>query len=86
MKKKLVTSLLVFATALGMLAGCGEEVQPVTEQQEEPAQEPATETGTKKEEAKEISDDERAKEVADLIDAIYVQERTDETDELCRNR
>ena len=80
MKKKLVTSLLVFATALGMLAGCGEEVQPVTEQQEEPAQEPATETGTKKEEAKEISDD----EVADLIDAIYVQERTDETDKLCQ--
>ena len=84
MKKKLVTSLLVFATALGMLAGCGEEVQPVTEQQEEPALEPATETGTKKEEAKEISDDERAKEVADLIDAIYVQERTDETDKLCQ--
>jgi len=84
MKKKLVTSLLVFATALGMLAGCGEEVQPVTEQQEEPAQEPATETDTEKEETKEISDDERAKEVADLIDAIYVQERTDETDELCQ--
>ena len=84
MKKKLVTSLLVFATALGMLAGCGEEVQPVTEQQEEPAQEPATETDTEKEETKEIDDDERAQEVADLIDAIYVQERTDETDELCR--
>ena len=84
MKKKLVTSLLVFATALGMLAGCGEEVQPVTEQQEEPAQKPATEPGAEKEETKEIDDDERAQEVADLIDAIYVQERTDETDELCR--
>ncbi len=31
-----------------------------------------------------MSDEERAKEVADLIDAIYVQERTDETDELCK--
>ena len=31
-----------------------------------------------------MSDEERAKEVADLIDAIYAQERTDETDELCK--
>ena len=31
----------------------------------------------------EMSDEERAQEVADLIDAIYVQQRTDETDELC---
>ena len=30
-----------------------------------------------------MSDEERAQEVADLIDAIYVQQRTDETDELC---
>ena len=29
-------------------------------------------------------DAEKAKKCADLIDAIYVQERTDETDELCR--
>ena len=38
-----------------------------------------------KEEAKEeeASDEDKASEVADLIDAIYVQERTDETDELC---
>ena len=35
------------------------------------------------EESTELSDEERAKEVADLIDAIYVQQRSDETDELC---
>ncbi len=35
------------------------------------------------EEEAQMSDEERAAEVADLIDAIYVQERTDETDELC---
>lgn len=32
----------------------------------------------------EMSDEERAAEVAALIDAIYVQQRTDETDELCK--
>ncbi len=31
-----------------------------------------------------VSDEEAAKNVADLIDAIYVQERTDKTDEQCK--
>ena len=85
MKKKLVTSLLAMATAFGMLAGCGEtKAQPVAEQQEEPAQETAIEAPAETEQVQELSDEERAKEVADLIDAIYVQERTDETDELCQ--
>jgi cobalamin biosynthesis Co2+ chelatase CbiK len=85
MKKKLVTSLLAMATAFGMLAGCGEtKAQPVAEQQEEPAQETAIEAPAETEQVQEQSDEERAKEVADLIDAIYVQERTDETDELCQ--
>lgn len=42
------------------------------------------EMGKKKEETKETEDDQKAaNEVADLIDAIYVQERNDQTDEAC---
>ncbi len=48
--------------------------------QENKASEDAAEGG---EGQAEMSDEERAQEVADLIDAIYVQQRTDETDELC---
>ena len=40
--------------------------------------------GEEKEETKETEDDQKAaNEVADLIDAIYVQERNDQTDEAC---
>ncbi len=73
-------------TATVMLAGCAAaEVMPqpseeagqgVTE-----VQEPAGEEAPEKEET--VSDEERASEVASLIDAIYVQERTDETDAQC---
>ena len=41
--------------------------------------------GEEKEETKETEDDQKAaNEVADLIDAIYVQERNDQTDEACK--
>lgn len=41
--------------------------------------------GEEKEETKETEDDQKAaNEVADLIDAIYVQERNDQTDEECK--
>ncbi len=54
MKKKAISSMLVFTLAASMmLGGCG-------------------------------SSKKSPQEVADLIDAIYVQERTDETDEQCR--
>lgn len=70
MKKKIVSMLLAVALVgtLG-LAGCGQEnKKQETEKKEE-------QTGK--------SDQEKADEVAALIDAIYVQKRTEETDEQC---
>jgi len=65
------------------------EVQEVSE---EPQQEAANseesedseeQNDTEEEVAKEVLDQEKADEVAELIDAIYVQQRTDLTDEQC---
>ena len=60
---------LTMVFTLTMLAGCG------SKQEEAPAEEPQVE---------EKSDEELAKECADLIDAIYVQEWTEETEEQCK--
>ncbi|MBO4809913.1 MAG: sirohydrochlorin cobaltochelatase [Lachnospiraceae bacterium] len=85
MKKKVLAVLLAATTTLALLAGCGETKTetpaPETESAEvaEPTEEPAAEeTGEA-----EMSDEEKAAEVAALIDAIYVQQWTEETDELC---
>ena len=83
MKKKLLTVILAASLSMMMLAGCGQEAEAPapaqnTEQEPEvtePVEEPVAEP--------ELSDEERAQEVADLIDAIYVQEWTEETDSLC---
>lgn len=93
MKKKLVTVILAAACAASMLYGCGGADISVTvtqtqESQETKADEPEqakaeADTNSAQEGTDAMSDEERAKEVADLIDAIYVQHRTDETDELC---
>ena len=87
MKKRLMVLLLATVTAVSMLAGCGgtENVDV-----EVPA-DLATEVENAVEETKdaieeateEVSDEEKAAEVAALIDAIYVQERTDQTDAQC---
>ncbi len=84
MKKKLLTVILAASMTMSMLAGCAngaEEVPveetPAVEETAEPEAEPEVEAEP------ELSDEERAMEVADLIDAIYVQEWTEETDELC---
>jgi cobalamin biosynthesis Co2+ chelatase CbiK len=83
MKKKLLAATLAIAVSAAMLAGCATvdvnvDVPADESQVSDEAEEP--------EEAKEeSSDDDKAKadEVAALIDAIYVQERTDETDAQC---
>lgn len=81
MKKKLVALLCVTAMATSLLAGCGSKKEapaaaeePAVEEAKPEAEEPA---------AEELSDQEAADEVAALIDAIYVQKRTDETDAQC---
>ena len=99
MKKKVVLALIMACTlALGSLSACGKTVkEPESKVEESSNQESSNQTAeeSKTEEGKEETevdngtqeqaptDQELADEVAALIDAIYVQERTDETDELC---
>ncbi len=78
---KKVKLLWVTALVCALLTGCGagKETEVVTEQTEEPA----VETEETVEEETAVSDQEAADHVAALIDAIYVQERTEETDAQC---
>ncbi len=87
MKKKLLAVMMTAGLTTAMLAGCGQETvtapadtAPAVEEPaaEEQAEVPAADTAEN-----EMSDEEKAAEVAALIDAIYVQERTDETDAQC---
>ena len=79
MKKKLFIAALAATTTMSLFTACGKTEEVATTQQETEAE--TTEVAS--EGSAEKSAEEKAKEVADLIDAIYVQERTDETDELC---
>ena len=72
MRKKTLALFLTCVLAAGMLAGCGNKDSKDNNQVE-------NSQGT--ESAKD--DQAAADEVAKLIDAIYVQERTDKTDEQC---
>ena len=72
MRKKTLALFLTCVLAAGMLAGCGNKDSKDNNQVE-------NSQGT--ESAKD--DQAAADEVAELIDAIYVQERTDKTDEQC---
>ena len=74
MKKKPFIVLASAALACGLFAGCSSNAQDST----------AEDTATAETEQAEVSDDQAAAdEVAALIDAIYVQERTDDTDAQC---
>ncbi len=87
MKKGLMVLLLATVTSVSMLAGCGNvenvdvEVPADLATEVENAVEDAKDAAKEMEE--EVSDEEKAAEVAALIDAIYVQERTDQTDAQC---
>lgn len=77
MKKKFITGLLCLSMTASLFAGCGNTDADSsdasgTEKTEESAEETSSEDDQKK-----------ADEVAALIDKIYVQERTDTTDEDC---
>lgn len=98
MKKKLVVALLtgVMTTSL-TLAGCSNDSKPTesntqTEENNDNSEtsEPETEgdddsqqTAADSDQAGEDDDQAAADKVASLIDAIYVQERTDDTDAQC---
>lgn len=79
MKKKTLALLLSLTLAAGMIGGCGSKTETTTEENVQTAQtETVAETETEA-----VSDQDAADHVAALIDAIYVQERTDETDAQC---
>ena len=71
MKKRLLVALLATALTVSMMSGCGSKKTEDT-------------SSTKTEDTSKDSDQEAADKVAKLIDEIYVQERTDKTDEQCK--
>ena len=71
MKKRVLVALLATALTVSMMTGCGSKKTEDT-------------SSTKTEETSEDSDQEAADKVPKLIDDIYVQERTDKTDEQCK--
>lgn len=72
MRKRFLVVLTSVMVASMVVTGCGKsDSKKKTEDK-------------KRETSAEISDEEAAKHVADLIDAIYVQERTEDTDAQCK--
>lgn len=84
MKKNLVTSLVLTTLTALAVCGCGSS-QTGTSESAVTETSAAAETlaSTETDALQEISDQEAADNVAALIDAIYVQTRTDETDAQC---
>ena len=76
MKKKIVALLCTVAMTCTLLAGCGQSAADTAAGTSETEDSTEVETDA-------VSDQEAANNVAALIDAIYVQERTDETDAQC---
>ena len=76
MKKKIVALLCTVAMTCTLLAGCGQSAAGTATETSETEDSTEVETDA-------VSDQEAADNVAALIDAIYVQERTDETDAQC---
>ena len=77
--KKTIALLLAAVMLLSLLAACSKTEAPA--QEETPAEEP--EQPAEEQPSQEELDQEAADNVAALIDAIYVQERTEETDAQC---
>ena len=88
MKKRIVVMMLATCVCASMLFGCGSTAAPAAEAPaaEEPAAvAPEEDKQEEQAEAEDASDDQaKADEVAALIDAIYVQERTETTDADCK--
>ncbi len=79
--KKAIAMLLV-VLMIGSFAACSGTQQQTSEPTAEPTAEPVT-APTEEPVDTAAADKEAADKVAALIDAIYVQERTDETDAQC---
>lgn len=86
MRRKNIAVLVAAAVAAASMAGCGAgketaQASAVESSQEETAAQ--AESGQEETEAGEDADQKAADEVAAMIDAIYVQERTEDTDKQC---
>jgi cobalamin biosynthesis Co2+ chelatase CbiK len=79
MKKRVLSSIAFLATMSLVLTACGQKNEGETAESTE-----TTESSNVYEEPEGDSDVNAAMKVAELIDAIYVQERTDKTDEQCK--
>ena len=74
--KKLAAAVTALALCAGVLTGCGGAASST-------ASSAASSTAASSEASSEDADEAAAKNVADLIDAIYVQERSDDADAQC---
>ncbi len=86
MKKNLLIMTLAIACTIGLSACGNQDTSAATNQTQQENIEESTDNGAEEEteeNVEEISDQEAADRVAALIDAIYVQSRTDETDAQC---
>lgn len=79
MKKRVVSLLMATLTAAFCMTGCGNS----EEGENKSTQTQTDDVAVAETEEEEDADKKAADEVAALIDAIYVQERTDETDKQC---
>ena len=83
MKKRTIALLTTLALATGMVAGCGSNTAATdTAKTSETVSSEKTEA-TETVESTEVDDQAAADHVAELIDAIYVQTRNDNTDAQC---
>ena len=83
MKKKTLAMFVALTLTSGLLAGCGNAEKATTSTTTEAATETASAVETSEAATTEVDDQAAADNVAALIDAIYVQSRTDETDAQC---
>ena len=83
MKKKTLAMFVALTLTSGLLAGCGNAEKATTSTTTEAATETASAVETSEAATTEVDDQAAVDNVAALIDAIYVQSRTDETDAQC---
>lgn len=83
MRKKMSLLLAALMVLVFCLSGCSKEEEPAAPAPAGEAETPEETPEEPEAPGEEASDQEKADEVAALIDAIYVQKRTDETDAQC---
>ena len=84
MRRKLTAVLCISVLTASVLAGCGKKQSETTAAETTKAAETTTKAQETETEAKADDDQAAADHVAELIDAIYVQTRNDQTDEQCK--